>query len=206
MKNIKNILFCGLLMLCFVPKIVNADVANLEYHFQKIAKLGDEVTYTFYYGGLDVGEYELFVNYDKEYLELVDSNNGSYYSGACAGSVTTINEMDGKITISHPSGACQGPVELIFKTLKEGKTKLEVTPGENTGFLNQEQIVEDVETEIINTNLECPECEKCVVCEECKECDSTDSMALYVLAGSFLVLALFFLVFTIVISKKKNSK
>ena len=201
MKKIKNILFLGLLMLCFVPKLVNADAARMEYNFQKLAKLGEEVTYTFYYGGNEYsGSYEFFVAYDKEYLELVNSYNGA---GACGPSVTTINDVDGKITISHPNGACQGPIELVFKTLKEGNTKLEVTPGENTAFLNQ--MIDNVETEIINTNEKCPECEKCAVCEECKECEKTDNMALYVLSGSFLALALCFLGFTIAVSKRKKA-
>lgn len=200
MKKLKDILLFGILLLCLVPKLVSADVLRLDYYFEKTAKLGDEISYYFSINTDYAYDYSFSIIYDKEYLELV-SNTPCVGLSAVDRCPTIVSLDTEKINVEHSNGVNR-PISLTFKTLKEGNTKLEVLPSENTNFGENGGPQEiNIETEIINTNVVSPEC------ETGGESDTSQTeKVLYIFAGSFLTLVIGILIFIIVNLKKKNVK
>lgn len=206
MKNIKNLLLTILLAYIFVPSIVKADVLRLDYSYDKIAKLGNEAEYKF---SVDSNSYEYFITYDKNMLKLKDTV--LEYLDICVGEPNIkIEDNNGKITVRKDANDCSyKSVKLVFTTLKEGTTKLDVVGGKDTTFGSggkAQQI--NISTEIIDVNKECEssekveECEKCEVCQEIKESttDSSENIITYILLCISLVLN----IVTIIIILKKS--
>ena len=197
----RKIAFIALTMFFIFSYSVNADTVSLEYDFPNMAKLGEETSYTFFVD--DSGEYEFFVSYNKEYLQLVSTDHGGDYFGICAPNYTDIKDANGKITIHHPRNACNGPVTLTFKTLKEGITDLKIEQGRNTSFSanGAPQEFDDIRTEIINTNIEPVECEPCA---ECENSNSISDTMMYIMFGFSLIALL--LAMILFISSSRNRK
>ncbi len=201
MKKIRNLL---LIILFICPFIVKADEIDLDYSYDRFAKLGGEAQYSFSVG---TGEYEYYIEYDPQYLKF-EKYEGFSYSHICGGRQDNITAKDnnGKITIKGEEDGCNSGITLFFTPLKEGTTKLEVSEG-NIKFSGKRI---DISTEIIDGNKKCEtcpdvkECEKCTAVNESSN-SSSNNIVLYVVLGVLVILNIVTLIFTLK-SNKLNKK
>lgn len=200
MKKIRNLL---LIILFICPFIVKADEVDLDYSYDRLAKLGGEAQYTFSVG---TGEYEYYIEYDKQYLKF-EKYEGISYQEICGGNQDNITAKDnnGKITIKREDG-CNSGITLFFTPLKEGTTKLEVSEG-NIKFSGKRI---DISTEIIDGNKKCEKCPEVKECEKCTAVNessnsSSNNIVLYVVLGVLVILNIISLIFTLK-SNKLNKK
>lgn len=204
MKKIRNLL---LIILFICPFIVKADEIDLDYSYDRLAKLGGEAQYTFSVG---TGEYEYYIEYDKQYLKF-EKYEGVSYQEICGGNQDNITAKDnnGKITIKGEEDGCNSGITLFFTPLKEGTTKLKVLEG-NIKFSGKRI---DISTEIIDGNKKCEKCPEVKECEKCEKCpelnessnNSSNNIVLYVVLGVLVILNIVTFIFTLK-SNKLNKK
>jgi len=224
MKKLYKYLLIIILAIISMPMVVKAkndSFVTLDYKYQKIVKLGENTTYSFL---PDIpNDYEFFIYYNPEYLELVQTNiHVDTYHGIGGGSFFKIDDdKAGKITVKRIDQFCDS-FTLTFKTLKEGVTKIDVKAGDNLFFAEGggPQAI-DIQTEIINMNKEdsncqkCEKCQECEKCEECQECEETtknssneekSNTILYVIIAILMVITILSTIVAITNVDKKRKK
>lgn len=218
MKKLYKYLLIIILAIISMPMVVKAkndSFITLDYKYQKIVKLGENTTYSFL---SDIpNNYEFFIYYDSEYLELVQTNiHADTYHGI-GGESTFLIEDDkaGKITVKRLEQFCDS-FTLTFKTLKEGVTKIDVKAEDNLFFTEGggPQTI-DIQTEIINMNKEDSNCEKCEECQECEKCEEitknssneeNSNTILYVIIAILMVITILSIIVAVTNIDKKRKK
>lgn len=112
MKKLK-ILILGLICLLFMPGMVDAASGSISVSGTSSAVVGNRVTLTVTLSsGTSIGSWQMDLNYDRSYLQLVSST-------AEAGGTSMVN--------SSASGVRSKSYTFVFKTLKTGNTRVSVS-------------------------------------------------------------------------------
>ena len=112
MKRIKMLLV-GLICALFMPSVVNAASGSISVSGASSAVVGNRVTITVTLSSsTPIGSWQMDLNYDREYLQLVSSS-------AEAGGTAMVN--------SSASGTRSKSYTFVFKTLKTGSTRVSVS-------------------------------------------------------------------------------
>lgn len=112
MKKFK-ILILGLICLLFMPGMVHAASGSISVSGTSSAVVGNRVTVTVTLSsGTSIGSWQMDLNYDRSYLQLVSST-------AEGGGTSMVN--------SSASGVRSKSYTFVFKTLKTGSTRVSVS-------------------------------------------------------------------------------
>lgn len=112
MKKLK-ILILGFICLLFMPGMVDAASGAISVSGTSSAVVGNRVTLTVTLSsGTSIGSWQMDLNYDRSYLQLVSST-------AEAGGTSMVN--------SSASGVRSKSYTFVFKTLKTGNTRVSVS-------------------------------------------------------------------------------
>lgn len=112
MKKLK-IFILGLVCALFIPNVVNAASGSISVSGSSSAVVGNRVTLTVTLSSsTSIGSWQMDLNYDKSYLQLVSST-------AEAGGTSMVN--------SSASGVKSKSYTFVFKTLKSGNTRVSVS-------------------------------------------------------------------------------
>ena len=112
MKKLK-ILILGFICLLFMPGMVDAASGSISVSGTSSAVVGNRVTLTVTLSsGTSIGSWQMDLNYDRSYLQLVSST-------AEAGGTSMVN--------SSASGVRSKSYTFVFKTLKTGNTRVSVS-------------------------------------------------------------------------------
>ena len=114
MRNLKKILlvvFC----LVFMPSVVSAASGKISVTGTSSAVVGNRVTVTVTLSSsTGIGSWEMALNYDKSYLQLVSSTAEFGGTSMSASAQTS-------------SGVKSKSYTFVFKTLKKGSTRVSVS-------------------------------------------------------------------------------
>lgn len=112
MKKLK-ILILGFICLLFMPGMVDAASGSISVSGASSAVVGNRVTLTVTLSsGTSIGSWQMDLNYDRSYLQLVSST-------AEGGGTSMVN--------SSASGVRSKSYTFVFKTLKTGNTRVSVS-------------------------------------------------------------------------------
>lgn len=112
MKKLK-ILILGFICLLFMPGMVDAASGSISVSGTSSAVVGNRVTLTVTLSsGTSIGSWQMDLNYDRSYLQLVSST-------AEGGGTSMVN--------SSASGVRSKSYTFVFKTLKTGNTRVSVS-------------------------------------------------------------------------------
>ena len=112
MKKIK-LLFIGLVCALFMPTLVEAASGTISVSGTSSAVVGNRVTVTVTLSSsTSIGSWQMSLNYDRSYLQLVSST-------AEAGGTSMVN--------SSATGVRSKSYTFVFKTLKTGSTRVSVS-------------------------------------------------------------------------------